>query len=289
MEPLPPAPPPPPAPPRGDSVRAPAAHEPVPELPPVEEGPPGEYAHFWSVFISPKVLMYVPAPALFLVFIMTFLPWVGIYPGGVYLHSQNAYFICFGLHSTDSDIGEKGGSLFEGEGGGGIGFFGGGREKPDKPGFSVLMLFFLLAFYPALLLAIAALALTFFGAQLPPQVRALLKWRWAVVAGIVLIALGFLGLQLLFGFNMEQSIRGWANKPLPQAELERRANLSGQERAAMEKGEAAGRGFMMQMVSRTLWPNVVVILLLLALVCSLLLFWIDFRGNTPLPRVDLIW
>jgi hypothetical protein len=230
--------------------------------------------------------MWIPAPALFLVFILTFLPWVGSYPGGVYLHSQNAYFIAFGLYSTDGDIGEKG-SLFEGEGPG-IGF-GLGREKPEKPGFSVLMLFFLLAFYPALLLAVGALVLTFFGGQLPPQMRALLKWRWAVVAGIVLIVLGFLGLQLLLGFHMEQSIRTWANKPLPQEVLDRRANLSGSDLAREQKGEAALRGFLMQTVSRTLWPNVVVILLLLALVTSLLLFWLDFRGNTPLPRVDLIF
>src|SRR5882762_10036273 len=54
MEPLPP-------PPRGDGKAAALmAEEPIPELQPLEEAPPappGDYSHFWSVYISPKVLM----------------------------------------------------------------------------------------------------------------------------------------------------------------------------------------------------------------------------------------
>src|SRR5262245_42900934 len=65
---------------------APLVSEPLPELqpmepprprkPPPEPKPPGEYTVFWSVYVSPLVLQFIPAPAMFLVFVLTFFPWV---------------------------------------------------------------------------------------------------------------------------------------------------------------------------------------------------------------------
>src|SRR5262249_11065495 len=156
-----------------------------------------------------------------------FLPWVGFYPGGVAVHSQNAYLAAFGSYFTDPDMEKV--SPYESSG------FAPGAEKAEKPGFSIFMLFFLLAFFPALLLAFGALALTFFGSQLPPGMQPLLKWRWAAVAGVLFFALLFLGFQMLVGFNLEQGIRAVANRPLPEAQVEARKNLSGSELAQVQK------------------------------------------------------
>jgi len=223
-------------------------------------------------------MQWIPAPALFIVFILTFFPWVGVYPGGIFMHSQNAYLTAFGGYFSDPDIPEKD-TVFEK----GFNF---ANEKADKPGFGPLMLFFLLAFFPAILLAGGALALTFFGQHLPPGMKALERWRWAFVAGFVLIALGFLWLQMLVGFNLEQSIRTTANKfTIP--EIGEARNPTNQ--ALVQKSEAQIRGFIKETVRRTIWLDLVVFLLVLTLMCSLVLFWIDFRGNKPLPRVDVIW
>ncbi len=275
MEPLPP-PPPPPVPARGDGwQRDRETEEHLPALQPVEEAPqpPGDYTHFWSVYFSPKVLMWVPAPLLFVVFIMTFFPWVGVYPGGVFLHSQNAYMAAFGGYSTDEDL--KDGSPFR------------GKLATEEPGFGIGVFFFLLVFFPTLLLAIAATVLGVLGHQVPPFLRMIRPWRWALVGGLSFVALCFLWLQGLIGFSIENRTLDATNKKAN--EMLQNLPEQADQAAKMRKGIAVLRGVDAQALVRTFWFHAAEWLLFLTFLVSLMLFWIDFRGNKPLPRVDIIF
>src|SRR5271154_4684555 len=50
----------------------------APSAPPPEEPVPTEHTGRLSVSVSPRVTQYVPAVLLFLVFVLTFFPWVQI-------------------------------------------------------------------------------------------------------------------------------------------------------------------------------------------------------------------
>ena len=80
----------------------------------------------------------------------------------------------------------------------------------NEPGINVLMIFYLLPFFfLTLLLAIGFAVLPHVNVQLPPAVTNLLPWKWAILAGLNVLLLLFLALQLLLGFSLENSIRSW--------------------------------------------------------------------------------
>src|SRR3989442_1506053 len=54
--------------------------------------------------------------------------------------------------------------------------------KDNRPGVSVLLIFYLLFFIATLLATVAVVVLPFVQMQLPPQVQQLLPWKWAIVA-----------------------------------------------------------------------------------------------------------
>src|SRR5262249_35935187 len=141
-EPPPPAAPVPPPPAPSPAAPPPPAPAAPPPAPPPPEPVPGEHAGRASLWISPRVTQYVPAAALFLVLVLTVVPWVGIYPGGVWMDSQNAWQAMVGSTSTDRDLEPQ--SWVH------------GKQRQDAlpkplagkvgdPGFSVLTLFYLLA------------------------------------------------------------------------------------------------------------------------------------------------
>jgi hypothetical protein len=100
-----------------------------------------------------------------------------------------------------------------------------------------------------LLVSIPAAVVPLFAGSMPPGVRDLLKWRYVVVGGIALLSFLFLVLQLLMGFHEEHRI----------------------------------------VVIRTAFLTLAFWLHLLAILCCLLALWADFRGNRPVPRLDILW
>src|SRR2546421_3764875 len=74
---------------RAESTRPqPKASTPLPPPPPAP--PPAGYARKFSVQLSPQVLPWIPAGALFLVVGLTFFNWAGMYPDGIGVYRQNA-------------------------------------------------------------------------------------------------------------------------------------------------------------------------------------------------------
>ncbi len=99
--PTPVAPPPPPAdrpPPPPGLAPPPGTLTTAPPAPPMD---PSDFKE-WGVTLSPRLLEWLPAISLSLVFILTFFSWIGSYPGGHRLFTQNAWEALAGDHTPNS-------------------------------------------------------------------------------------------------------------------------------------------------------------------------------------------
>jgi hypothetical protein len=253
----PPEPPPPPS----------TATTPTPP-PPKSSLAPEDYQHTLTVSLSPKVLPWVAPVCLLLIFILQFFDWDGLYLGGVPAVTGNAWYAAFGAYSVDGDLKSR------------VPFI---EDEKHKPGASVLTIFYLLLFFPALVVTVASVVITMVPIKLPPQVEKLLPWRWGIVAAVNLILFLFLGLQVLLGFSLDGRYREWVDK---EVKREAKGNPTTPERKLAE----AQRGVLLEMSRHTFWLRLVVLLHLVAIMCAVLMFWINQRGtHRPLPKLELRW
>ncbi len=227
-----------------------------------------DYAHVLAGSLNPRVLPWIAPVCLVLIFFLQFPDWDGLYPGGVPAATANAWGAAFGSYPPDGDLKDLVPAL---------------ADEKYKPGVSVLTIFYLILFFPALIVTLASVILPLLQIKLPPQVEKLMPWRWGIVAAANLILFFFLGLQLLLGFSLDSSYRDWVEK---QTKSEMKENPNTQERKLAE----VHRGEFLNMLRQTVWLRLVVLLHLVAILGSLLMFWTERRGTLhPLPRLELRW
>jgi hypothetical protein len=241
---------------------------------PVPEG----YQRRFTIWFSPKYLQYVAPVAVFLVLVLSFFSWTGIYPGGVADVTQNAWQAAFGAYSVDTDVGDPFATKDDARG-----FFSGvGDSKLAAPGFNFLLWFFLLVFFVTILVTAACLALAFLpSSTLPAALHFILPWRWGVVAVLNLILLFFLVLQMVFGFSLERNFIDAADSAIAK-NAPPSPTTPDARRLAIFRGEAH------QTVSRTVWLDLTVLFLILAVLGAGLTVWVQHRGGRPAPRIDLL-
>jgi hypothetical protein len=243
----------------------PPAPSPGPSLSPL---PPEGYQRTLTLWFSPKVLPWIAPVCLLLVFVLFSFNWVGLYPGGVPAVTQNAWQIAFGGgYTEDPDLKQEA-----------------VHEEKDKPGWSVLALFYVLLFFPVLAVTVASVVIGMVPLKLPPVVvEKILPWRWGIVAAVNLILFLFLGLQTLLGFSIDSHYTEWVDKRI------KRDTPQGPNTQQKKEAER-DRGKFMEVLSHTLWLRFVLLLHLVAIVCAALMFWINQRGtHRPLPKVELLW
>lgn len=238
----------------------PAAHAPSPE--PVT----GDYRHRLGISLSPRVLPWIAVGALVIVFILTFFSWVGYYPGGIAVASQNAWQAAFGSYSYGAN-----GLLI------------------------VYILFLLIALLAAVLVAVEGNV----SIRLPAVVERLRPWRWALVSAITFLAFLFLVLQLLSGMNLVKSIRDDLEHSKAAAVVVNPAqivqlHIKGLDEVTKAAGMAANKteieiALYMSAARYTwfLWASVW--LTLLAAICAALTYFLSNRPARPLPRLELLW
>jgi len=231
---------------------------------------PEGYHRKYTIWFSPRVLQYVAPVAVFLVFVLTFFAWTGVYPGGVHDAWQNAWQAAFAGYSTDPDAASV------------VAPF----PKDGEPGVDFLLIVYVLLLLPTLLITLGCLALAFVGAaKLPPALYPILPWRWGVVAALNLILLLFLVLQLVLGLSLENNYIAAKDKEVAaRAETRKEAATTPQQRE-----DAIDHGKARQEVSRTVWLDLVVILSILAVIGAALMFCLNRRGTRPAPRIDTLW
>ena len=186
---------------------------------------PEGYHRKYTIWFSPRVLQYVAPVCLFVVFVLTFFAWTGIYPGGVPDAWQNAWQGAFAGYSTDPDAASI------------VAPF----PKGGEPGVDFLLIFYVLLLIPTLLITVGCLALAFVHpSKLPPSTYPLLPWRWGGVAALNLILFLFLVLQLVFGFSLENNFIAAKDKEIAAAAESRKeaATTPQQREDAINRGLA---------------------------------------------------
>ena len=250
----------------------PPAFTPAPEAPSL---PPGDHTHRWSLYLNASVLQGLAAVAVLAVFVLSFFPWVGRYPGGVPVVTQSAWQAAFGSDWTDKDL-KLPPALRSA-----------GTAKTDAgPGASGMLIVYVLLLIPMLLLTLAAVLLRLLPLKLPPALERVRPWRWGIVAAVALLALVFLVIQELSAFPLEARVADETDKALES----RQKKASAPDAApAVVKTFAVERGLRLGQLHRTAALNWATWLNALAVVCALLAFRIERRGPRPVPRVDVLW
>jgi hypothetical protein len=201
-----------------------------------------------TLCLSPRVVPWIAPVALFVVFVLLFWPWVTTFPGPKDIYTQTGWDTAFG---------------------------GEGRFGSEGSWSGVFYIVFLLV---ALVMAFAAVLVPHLSVELPREVQKLWPWRSAIVAGVTLAALLFLGWQLVVSrFGLERAVR---------------------QAAAVESKPEAGRGqeptnlqIAQLTLQRTLYVRLAVFFHLLAVAGIALEFWLKQRAarSQPLPRLELHW
>jgi hypothetical protein len=246
----------------------------------------GGYRNGFTIFISDKALRFLPPACLVLIFFLTiFTSWVGIYPGGLPAITQSAWGAAFGGYSEPG--GKDMQKIIKFPTREQLADMNEDKEAKDRvqdphPGWSPLLILYLLLFLLALLLSIAITVLPFLNLQLPPQVQQFLPWQWAALAGLNAVLLLFLGLQMLLGFSLENNFEAYV-RSRPEYKKEAKSDFE-------QKRMDVDRGGRIAYVQRTIWLRLAFFLQLVAAVAAGLVFWIDKRGpSMPLPCIDVKW
>jgi hypothetical protein len=272
----PPLPPMAPAPPPNKAAAPPKAPAPA-KAPPPPPPSTGDYQHRFSLTVRPDILQWVPVGALILVFfIQTFTNMVGMYPGGYPAYTQGVPWAAFGYYNTDLDwekMPEANKSV--------------PALKLTKPlTFDPSVFFYFFPLFPlALLLTVAAALLPRLPMTLPDLVERMKPYRWAIAAGVTLVAFLFFSIPVLFtGFSLENAVRREVHNLDAIKEHQAKAS-AGDKLVAMAEGSLLGA----QCLERTTWLRLSYLLELLAVIVSGLMFWVEWRGERPPPRLDVQW
>jgi hypothetical protein len=249
---------------------APAAAEAVPAVQATPSEPvTGDYRHRLAISLSPRVLPWIAVAALVIVFILTFFSWAGYYPGGISVATQNAWQAAFGSYSYDHDL-AKVPPLSNAEG-----------KDQIQAGANGLLIVFIFIFLIALLAAIFAAAVRVMPVVLPAAVERLRPWFWAIVAAVTALAFLFLVLQLLSGFSLSNRIRERVESI--GANVAQTDNPTSKKEAEIETALRAGAARYACALWTSFW------LMLLALICAALSYFLSRRISRPVPRLELMW
>ncbi len=254
---------PPAPPPSAPSVSPPApSTSAVTSSPPPPSKPPVGYTRTRSVWISPRVLQWVPAVCVVLIFLLQWFTWVGVFPGGVAAYRQGAWSAAFGTGEANLNVETI------------------ARVDPKGVDVSVPLIFYVILFLLDLVLTTAVAVIPFVQLpNLPPVVKQMLPYRWGIVAVLNLVVLLFLVLQLFLGFGLESYWTAKVNKDIP-------AITEG--KTDVVQVNQANRGIQLGFLERTgcLW--LALVLHILAILAAALMYWISQRGESrPVPKIEM--
>jgi hypothetical protein len=252
--------------------------------PPPPSLPGGPFT--FSIRLKPEVVQWIaPGALLFAFILMLFFPWIGVYPGGQAVAWQYAWEMPFGVPlSQDPDLQKHpelrkqfhytdAKELAEGS-----------EPKDNRPGVDLLMLFYWPLFLLTLLVTVGCALLPVLQLKLPPNLDPVLQWRWGIVAILNLLTFLVLCVHLIWGFSMEHTIYAWKMAQPDIVDLARNDNrdtIQNKTLAAL-KGEAAN------LVQRTIYLKLTVLLEIIAIGAAALMMELERRGNRPVPHLDLV-
>jgi len=245
----------------------PSRQQPAEQVPPPP--PPTGHEQMFTIWISPRVVRWFAPVALFLVLILLFFPWTGVYPGGYAVYTQNALQMIWGGYSVDP-VGDK--------------VIGLEKAITEAMRANWLMFFYLLLILAALVLAASPLVLTQVAYPLPQTLQPLWPWRTVLLLAATLVAFLILLAFLVNGSGFENAVITVAEKP-------EKAALATEKEPPNPIQEEIARGLRIGRLnlSRTFWLHCAVFSHCLALAGAGLELWLERRGARPLPRLEAHW
>ncbi len=272
----------------------PAAHPPPPrfEVPPpspspslqpipgYEPPPPsvetGDYRYRSTLYFRPQVIKWIAPVCFFLIFLLMFFPWVGAYAGSIALVRQSGLGLAFGGYSEfrkDYFKEEIWGQMANP----------GGKASEEKPPslFAALTLFYFLVVLLGILAAIAFLVLPNLNPEIAGQFA---PWRSLAIGGLSILALLFLLLQLLIGFPLENKVVERADKSISKLLSDAKQAPEAERRRLTESLELQKENVRGAFENRPAL-RLVLLLNLVAVIASLIDFWLERRVGRPAPRL----
>src|SRR5262249_8898651 len=146
-----------------------------------------------TYMLNSRAIGWVAPAALVIVFILLFFSWIGMYPNGISAVTQNGWGVAFGSAALDDGWKANNKGMLD-------------YLTKDGPHASVPLVFFALVLLLALVVAIGGLLvhLKIVPVALPPSVEQFWSFRPLAVAGLSLLALVFLVLQVFGSFPLEE-------------------------------------------------------------------------------------
>lgn len=258
--------PPPPAPP---GLVPPAA---APVVPPAAVYPvgPGDGKDV-GLTLSPKLVEWVVPIGLTLVFVLTFFPWVGSYPGGYRLFMQTGWDTLTGglaVNALPPDLEHV--------------------EKKLEPLMHTdgLMIPFLILLIPTMLLGWAE---KFVHEVNPATLPGPLGWlpkvwpmRFQLLAVLSVLLLLLLVVQTLRGFGLEKAIGAYVGQN-HESDVAAADTQAKKVKAQVQSGQELA-GFAVQ---GTTWLALTLLAMVLVVLAILVRTWLANRGGKPYPRLAL--
>jgi hypothetical protein len=236
--------------------------------------PPTGYAHTRTYTFNPRTLGWVAPAALVVVFILLFLPWIGMYPNGISAVTQTGWGTAFGSAFIDDVWKANNKDMLD-------------YLTKDGPSSSVPLVLFVLIFLVALIAAVGGtlVQLKIVPVALPPTVEPYWSFRPLAVAGLSLLALVFLLLQVFGNFPLEEMSMKKAKELAASGPGARENQQDTPERKQVFQLDW-GKMYGQFNIERTFWLTLTILVLLIAVIGDLLEWCVVRRGNQPPPRLD---
>jgi len=260
-------------------VPAPPSAQPAPAEPSAGGAPTlPDGTRFYSVRIAPQWIRWVPAVCLSLALLLTLFKWVGAFPAGYTVYSQNAWQALFATFSSDRVGEEK--------------VFHKASAISDRTRPNMLLLLYLLILIAAILLALAI----HFAApeRLPSTVRRVWHHRAQILTGLAVAALVVLLLQMAIGFGLSNAIhRLAADDFAAQAADATHPARTAAEAKTPEEEKIVEIGIARELgqyhLGSTSWLDLALLAQVLAVAAIAIEHWLIRRGNRPVPRIGVAW
>jgi hypothetical protein len=239
-----------------------------PDLPAMERELSG-YGRMLSLPLDAKWIRWLPAAAFFLVFVLTFFPWNGLYPAGYPAYTQNAWQGVLGWISAEP-VADDEMKI---------------RDALEQHLHSSLWLLpYLLLLLPTLALAAAGPVMSLLKLKLPPNVEKIWQFRPAVLGGLALITLLFLLAQWATGFGLQRAVDELVEEHHSASKKEQNTPEKMQRwemRASAEKGQYHAK--------TTPWQRLALLLHLIGTIAVVGEAALLLRGRKAPPRVGVMW
>jgi hypothetical protein len=240
--------------------------QPQVEMPPPP--PPSGYEHTVVFTMRPRIIRWIAPVALFLLLILQFFPWTGVYPGQIGVYTQSAVQMIWGGFSV-SPAGEK--------------VLGMEKAIAEAIQTNLLMLLYLLLILAALVFAAMPVVLDQISYPVPRALQMVWPWRVVFVMAATLLSFLILLAFLVSGSGFEKAVIAIVDKS-PEKGLSASTRDDSVEQE-IERGLKLSR----LNLSRTFWLHAAVFCQIVALAGAVLDLWMERRRARPLPRLTAHW